>query len=91
MIVYLLKRYFFIAILFALLLAGMFSLAGTHAPITKALVWSGIVSLFATHWFFQRQNLWILYHNLRLPKMPLLGLCLFLFETAAIVVGTVLF
>ena len=84
MIIYLVKRYFFIALIVAVIaLAMIFLIAGMDYGLLKALLnlfLSGIIAIYFTHRSFERQNLWVLYHNLRLSKSMLLALCLVLFQ-----------
>lgn len=37
-----------------------------------ALFWGGLFAAVYTYWDFHRNNLWVLYDNLRLPRIPLL-------------------
>ncbi len=88
MISYLLKRYFFIAILIGIVLSVTLFLAGIENFLLKGFMWSGFTSVYVTHLFFERQNLWVLYYNLQLPKALLLCISLVLFEIISICVLT---
>lgn len=88
MILYLLERYFFIAVIVVVIaLAMMFTFAGTDYLLLKLslnLALSGVIAAFVTNSLFQRRNLWVLYHNLRFSKHLLLVLCLLLFQLGSL-------
>lgn len=83
-------RYFFIAVMLAVVLAFMFFLAGIDNILVKSLFLSGIFAVYFTNLFFTKQNLWVLYYNLCLPKSVLLGLCLFSYEVLSIIIVLVI-
>ena len=84
MITYLLKYYLFIALITASVLASMSYITGVKHFAINSLLGAGIIAAYLTHWIFAKQNIWVLYYNLRLAKEALLALSFLLFEITSI-------
>lgn len=79
MIFYLAKYYFGFSIMLGIAILMFF--ISMENFIFKSLFWSGVFSIYVTHRFLEKRNIWVLYYNLRLPKYVMLGSCFLVYET----------
>lgn len=52
--------------------------------VLKSFIYAGIFSGLTTNYFFQKNNLWVLYYNLRIPRYLMILINIILFEIIAI-------
>ena len=78
MILYYAKYYFGFSVMLGLVMLMFF--VSLENFVFKSLFWAGVFSIYVTHRFLEKRNIWILYYNLRLPKYMLLISCFLIYE-----------
>ncbi len=54
-------------------LLGPMPKANPNALMFRAIFWGGVIGAVVTYYMFKRDNLWVLYSNLRISRFVLLG------------------
>ena len=80
MILYFTKKYIVISLIIATLLMPVSLVAGIHSGILKTFIWAGFISGYLTYLLFKRNNLWVLYYNLRIPVFLMIGINIIVYE-----------
>lgn len=75
MILYLVKQYFFVAVIATLALIFMKLLNGADLLDAFGICcfWAGLISAWIIYRRFHKYNIWVLYNNLGFSKFELLG------------------
>lgn len=86
MIIYFTKKYIVISLIIAILLIPFTLVSGIQSGILKTFIWAGLISGYLTYVFFRKNNLWVLYYNLRIPIFLTIGVNILIYETIVIII-----